>query len=283
MDFSLTQLIRHSAEGLSLLELLTLFVGAGVVFGTLERCFPANPRERWLLRPGWKLDLFYWFFTPVVTKVITNFVLVFCVGAAYCVVGRNLDKSILDGYGPVGAQPLWLQVVEMLILADLIGYWTHRGFHVTRAWRFHAVHHSPKAMDWLSAYRMHPVNEAVSHTAKVVVLMMIGFAPKAVTIIVPFVVVYVVFLHTNIAVTLGPLRYVVATPTFHRWHHSSEPEASTRTIRPCSRCGICCSARSTCPTASRSATASRTARCPRTSSGRWPTRSSTGRRPRGRR
>jgi len=27
-------------------------------------------------------------------------------------------------------------------------------------------------------------------------------------------------LHTQV-----PLRYVIASPTFHRWHHSNEPEA----------------------------------------------------------
>jgi sterol desaturase/sphingolipid hydroxylase (fatty acid hydroxylase superfamily) len=29
------------------------------------------------------------------------------------------------------------------------------------------------------------------------------------------------FVHANLNWTLGPLKYVVATPVFHRWHHTS--------------------------------------------------------------
>ena len=35
----------------------------------------------------------------------------------------------------------------MLVFADFIDYWTHRWFHVTRFWRFHAIHHSPEQMN----------------------------------------------------------------------------------------------------------------------------------------
>jgi len=32
------------------------------------------------------------------------------------------------------------------------------------------------------------------------------------------------FIHANVNWSFGPLRYVIATPLFHRWHHTSESE-----------------------------------------------------------
>ncbi len=31
------------------------------------------------------------------------------------------------------------------------------------------------------------------------------------------------FVHANVRFTFGPLRYVVATPEFHHWHHADDP------------------------------------------------------------
>jgi sterol desaturase/sphingolipid hydroxylase (fatty acid hydroxylase superfamily) len=31
--------------------------------------------------------------------------------------------------------------------------------------------------------------------------------------------------HANVRWDFGPLRYVIATPAFHRWHHSTEADA----------------------------------------------------------
>ena len=46
----------------------------------------------------------------------------------------------------ISRQPVLLQLLEFLILADFIGYWSHRPFHkVARLWRIHAVHDSSTA------------------------------------------------------------------------------------------------------------------------------------------
>ena len=45
-------------------------------------------------------------------------------------------------------QPLGLQADEMVVFSDFIGYWLHRWFHSSRMWRFHAVHHSSRSLDW---------------------------------------------------------------------------------------------------------------------------------------
>lgn len=226
MSESLSKVIEAATRTLSLQDLLWFFLTVGVIFSTLERLFPASKRP--IVRPGIGMDLFYWFFTPVITKIITNFALAIAVVGVLLLLSLPLDEKSLSGFGPVSHQPQWLQMIEILLLGDLIGYWMHRWFHVTWLWRFHAIHHSPKSLDWLSAYRMHPVNDMLSRIAQTVPLLMFGYSPNIIIAYVPFISAYVVFLHTNIAWTWGPLKYVISSPTFHRWHHSSEPGSIDR-------------------------------------------------------
>ncbi|MGH6720332.1 MAG: sterol desaturase family protein, partial [Alphaproteobacteria bacterium] len=49
-----------------------------------------------------------------------------------------------------------------LVVLDLLIYWWHRANHeVPFLWRFHAVHHSSEAMDWLASSRIHLVDAVV--------------------------------------------------------------------------------------------------------------------------
>ena len=39
-----------------------------------------------------------------------------------------------------------------------------------------------------------------------------------------------ILVHWDVDVDLGPLRYVIATPRFHRWHHASAAEARGKNL-----------------------------------------------------
>ncbi len=227
MNDSVAQIIRDVVQPPSIWELGMLFLGAGLTLGLLERLFPATPPDL-LHRPGIAIDALYWLFTPLVTKSITTIALAIAACSAYALFGWPITGEAMKGFGPIAAQPTWLQAIELLIAADLTGYWVHRWFHVTPLWRFHAIHHSPKQLDWLSAYRMHPLNDALARIAQTLPLLLLGFSPLVIAGFVPFIVIYVVFLHANIGWTFGPFRHVLASPTFHRWHHTSEQEGIDR-------------------------------------------------------
>lgn len=200
---------------------LTLAVAAAVLF-PLERLFAAQKLPLW--RRGLALDLTYWFFAPLFTRVVTTWTLGLVLAGALAATGRGVNGAVMDGYGPVASQPLWLQVVEILLLVDFVDYWTHRGFHTSRLWRFHAIHHSAEELSWLSSARMHPVNDAVTRTCQVVPLVLLGFSITGALVVVPLLFVYVVLLHSNLNWDFGPLRYVLVSPAYHRWHHTSDDE-----------------------------------------------------------
>jgi sterol desaturase/sphingolipid hydroxylase (fatty acid hydroxylase superfamily) len=196
------------------------FVVFAVILTPAERVWGRGGPRR-----GRFTDLLFWAFTPTVGKAATFVTVTGLVAWMMALGGREFDVASTAGWGPVGRQPLWLQVIGAVALADLIFYWTHRVFHTTRLWPFHAVHHSPEHLDWLSSMRFHPVNDIVSRVCQAVPLVLLGFAPAAVLCAVPVVIVFIIVTHADVPWTWGPLRHVFVSPVYHHWHHSSEPEA----------------------------------------------------------
>ena len=108
-----------------------------------------------------------------------------------------------------------------LIGSDLMMYWMHRAFHRPAMWKYHAVHHSSEELDWISAARFHPVNIFLGSVAADVVLLLAGISPNVLVFLGPFTIAHSAFVHANLNWTLGPFRYVLASPVFHRWHHTA--------------------------------------------------------------
>jgi len=198
---------------------------AGALFTLLEWRWPALPGRSWWQRRGQRTDLAYWFLGPVVNGVAIKIATVAGVVLIAAALGAPLGGGELEPWiearrTVVSLQPAWLQAVEVLLLADLIGYWTHRLFHRPALWRFHAVHHASKDLDWLSAVRVHPVNEVINRVAHVLPLFALGFRGEVLAGVTPLFTLYALGLHANVPWTLGPLRHVLASPAFHRWHHT---------------------------------------------------------------
>ncbi|HEY1190743.1 MAG TPA: sterol desaturase family protein [Gemmata sp.] len=204
-------------------SLLMLAVVLPAAFIVLELLFPAR-RQQAVPRRSLLLNLTYWFANPLFIQVVSK-MMVCVVGLGLCLaLGWPVDESILDGFGPLGRQPLWLQAFEMLVIADFVDYWTHRWFHVSRAWRFHAIHHSPEQMNWLASARMHPVNDFITRLCQTVPVVLLGLSIKAVLLVVPVLVFFVIVLHSNLNWSYGPFRWVLVSPLYHRWHHTKDPE-----------------------------------------------------------
>ena len=197
-----------------------------ILFFIVERFLGKGPAP--LPRKGWLTDVSYFFFTPLVSKSLTKLVILLPAGLLIlCGVAsvEDLQSRAYSGFGPLARQPLWLQALEIYLLADFLGYWTHRLFHGGRWWPFHAVHHSSEDLDWLSSVRVHPVNDLVSKFVQVSPLLLLGFNPWVTLSTAPFFTLYAIFLHARVDWDFGPLRAVIATPVFHRWHHSRQREA----------------------------------------------------------
>lgn len=202
----------------------TLLVLSGF-FWLIETRFTANPEQPpWLSRRGLRTDLTFWFFTPVVARTLGEIGML----AILLLIYRQAPADLLTMLGArdtlATRQSMLLQVIAVLVLGDFIGYWIHRCFHTKALWKLHAVHHSSEQLDWLSAVRLHPVNGLLVRWIQITVLVLLGFNPLMLAVWAPVLSFYAIFLHANVTWDFGPLRGVLASPRFHRWHHTSEEE-----------------------------------------------------------
>ena len=205
---------------------LVALVVLSAVFALLER-FLGRRGGRAFTRSWWT-DVAFWFFTPLVVRAVSRIIVVLpfllLVGLGLASV-EGLRTRAYAGFGPIGHQPIWLQAVEVYLLADFVSYWMHRKFHGGRWWPFHAVHHSSEDLDWLSSVRVHPVNSLLMNFAQAAPLALLGFNPFVTVSAAPVFTLYAILLHARVDWTYGPVGYVVASPAFHRWHHSKDPAA----------------------------------------------------------
>ena len=192
----------------------------------IERCWPSIVSQR-TLRPGVFSDVVWYFVEAYVARAVAPLFIAYALAPVGILLGMT-SQEFYSGFGPVGAIPFWWQVPIVFVLADLLSYWQHRIFHKPLIWPIHAVHHSSQELDWLSSGRFHPLNEIGAQLIYVTPILLLGFHSFTFLILAPFTTWYVVFLHCNVGWTFGPFRYLVASPAFHRWHHTTEQEGQDK-------------------------------------------------------
>lgn len=121
--------------------------------------------------------------------------------------------------------PAIVPAIVALVVADFTDYWSHRVRHVSFLWPMHAVHHSDTKMHYLSWYRAHIIEMVVIQGGYVLLATWMGASPSAVVGVVLFRAFHQQYVHMNVDWTHGPLKWVLASPRFHRWHHADHREA----------------------------------------------------------
>jgi sterol desaturase/sphingolipid hydroxylase (fatty acid hydroxylase superfamily) len=182
-----------------------------------EKLFPRHRGQR-LRRPQLGTDLTYALAAPAL-NVITVTVAV-AVGVVSLAWLPGLALRPLVALVPPAVKPFLA-----LALFDLAIYWIHRWSHeVPLLWRFHAVHHSTDHLDWISGFRVHPLDGALV-APPLVFLLAAGFDPQVAGALAVVQVVLGIFLHANVRWRLRPLHRLLITPEFHHWHHTNDPDA----------------------------------------------------------
>jgi sterol desaturase/sphingolipid hydroxylase (fatty acid hydroxylase superfamily) len=189
----------------------------GVIFLPLERLFRRTNQS--VLRFEWREDLLYFLISSVMVQSLTFLSL-----APSNFLVSNLEISHLQSV--IAAQPGWLQFIEIMFVTDFVQYWMHRSFHrVPFLWRFHAVHHSAQAMDWLAGSRMHVLEIIVLRGLTVIPMHLLGFSQPVIYAYLIGVYLYSTYIHANVRFDVEWIKPIIVTPRFHHWHHGIEKEA----------------------------------------------------------
>jgi sterol desaturase/sphingolipid hydroxylase (fatty acid hydroxylase superfamily) len=208
--------------GVTFVKSVFILLALGAAFSVLTFFWACNPGRPWWRKRELVTDLCYWFVIPLIGRYLRIGFLVAGAALLYGITTEDeLAKFYSDGHGPLAELPLWVQAAIVLLASDVMMYWMHRIFHRPTMWKYHAVHHSSEDLDWISAGRFHPVNIMLGSVAADVVILLAGISPHAFVLIAPFTIAHSAFVHANLDWTLGPLRYVIAGPVFHRWHHTA--------------------------------------------------------------
>ena len=196
---------------------LTLLV-LGLVFIPLERAFAKDPAQK-TLRKGWVTDMKYFLFSHVGLQLISFFTIIPIQVLLH-------DKVDIGFQQKIASLPLWVQFIGILVAVDFGTYWAHRAMHeIPALWKIHAVHHSSEQMDWLASSRLHLGEILVNRFLGYLPIFVLGFSPAAVYAYLVFISFHAIFIHANVRFRFPVLRWLIATPEFHHWHHSSEDEA----------------------------------------------------------
>ncbi len=193
-------------------------LGSTIIFVLIEKLFPLYKGQQ-LFRKEWQTDMVHFMVNH------------FAVGLVLLVVNLMVQRLFgwlvrNDFQMAVQAIPLIPQLLLCILVADFMQYWTHRAYHeVPFLWKFHAVHHSAKTMDWLAGSRMHVLELFVTRIAVLGPLFVFGFSKQVMDLYIVVVGFQAVFNHANVHLNWGPLRHIVVTPEFHHWHHASDDEA----------------------------------------------------------
>lgn len=120
-------------------------------------------------------------------------------------------------------QNFFLQIIEVILLSDLFIYWGHRFQHKYEfLWRFHRVHHTAETVDYLAAFREHPLDNIYTRGLETLPAVLLGFDLNQIAGYITFRGLWALFIHSNVNIRLGFLEILFGSPHLHHWHHDLE-------------------------------------------------------------
>ena len=205
-----------------LLRLCIWLVILLIIFIPLEKLFSQQRQQ--VVRQEFFIDLGYFFLNGLLPKLLL-------------ILPLSILAWVVHHFAPSGILYTWaahLSLRTRFVLAVIVGdfgtYWGHRWSHeIPFLWRFHAIHHSAKEMDWLVNTRAHPVDMVITRLFGLLPLYLLGLAQPTddTADLVP--ILYALFgyvwsfiIHANVRWRFGVLEQALATPAFHHWHHTND-------------------------------------------------------------
>ena len=199
--------------------LLDLFLMA-LIYVPIERIWPYYP-EQGTFRPQWTLDVVYFLSTHLPIQILSFLVLLPATKATEYLAVPVLAHAI-------AALPYVVQFFLAVVVADVAEWTIHYALHkVPFLWRFHSIHHSSEALDWIAGSRSHFLDDTLVR-GFILVPMMLMFSQTIILVYLVFVTLHATWTHCNCRLNVKWLEPFLVMPRYHHWHHTSQKEAIDR-------------------------------------------------------
>ena len=140
--------IQDKAFTIGLDWLLIDVLVSAIVFIPIELFLPKRLNQS-KFHSEWRTDLVYFIVSHLFIQII-GVIVQFPATTMFANIGLESFQNTIQSI------PFLPQLFIALLVSDLFQYTAHYVFHkVPYLWRFHAVHHSTKNLDWLAGSRTH--------------------------------------------------------------------------------------------------------------------------------
>jgi len=198
-----------------LMEPLHAFCLLLLLFTPLEKFFPANPGQKFF-RTSWSTDLCFFLGQQLLWVSFVFMILAHFEQWVDTLIPSSFRENIAN-------LPFIYQMISVVLLSDFFIYWAHRLQHrVDFLWKFHSIHHTTEKLDWLASYREHPLDTLYTIGIINLPAMILGFPLQTIAAFTFFRGIWAIYIHSNIKLPLGPLRYIIGSPQIHHWHHAKQ-------------------------------------------------------------
>ena len=192
-----------------------------VVLRTWERLAPAEKQERFAKAS--RADVIYTLFHRL--GIFHGIIFIVLSGFFF-----EIDSILHDfRFARLNVESWWPGVTSVpvvsfviyLILLDFVDYLYHRANHTFNWWwQLHALHHSQTVMTAWSDNRNHILDDIMRASFMAFFALLFGVSPGQFIILIALSQFIQSWQHANIKVHLGPAKYLLISPMFHRMHHA---------------------------------------------------------------
>ena len=138
--------------------------------------------------------------------------------------GQHIFLNQFRVFDLANVVPLWAIWLMTFILIDFVFYIYHRLSHRVRLlWAIHMSHHSSEEMNFAVSMRQAWLGP-ISKIPFFIVLPLLGLDPTIIAVAGVISTLWGVVGHTQIVGKLGPLEWILNTPSHHRVHHGANAE-----------------------------------------------------------
>ncbi len=138
-------------------------------------------------------------------------------GAGYVWVYENFRFATIE-------MNSWAAWFGIMILVDLAYFFFHWASHrVNFIWATHVVHHQSEEYNLSTALRQ-SIFQGLMSAPFYLPLALLGFPPLMLLLTITVNTLYQFWIHTQLIRSLGPLEWVLNTPSHHRVHHGIDPQ-----------------------------------------------------------